>query len=81
MQWQFLNIKPATISKQTSDEMARQPEDKKFLGKIVILSLNSNFEVVFKAVSEGYQKAKREGLVNLNFKVEFWFRGKIYILH
>jgi len=54
MQWQFLNIKPATISKQTSDEMARQPEDKKFLGKIVILSLNSNFEVVFKAVSEGY---------------------------
>lgn len=65
-------------SKQISDELARRSEDKQISGKIVIISLHESFEVGFKAVSEGYQEAKRKGQVH--FPVEFWFNGEITIL-
>lgn len=65
-------------SKQVSDELARRSEDEQLPGKIVIISLHESFEVGFKAVSEGYQEAKRKGQVH--FPVEFWFNGEITIL-
>ena len=65
-------------SKQISDELARRSEDKQLPGKIVIISLHESFDVGFKAVSEGYQEAKRKGQVH--FPVEFWFNGEITIL-
>ena len=69
-------------NEQIERELSKYPEEQRHPAKIVLLSRynNTDFEVCFKAVSEGYQKAKREGLVNLNFTVEFWFNGKIYIL-
>lgn len=65
-------------SKQISDELARRPEDKQLPGKIVIISFHESFEAGFKAVSKGYQEAKRKGKVHI--PVEFWFNGEITIL-
>ena len=79
------SIKAGTISKQIkhaskqiSDELARLPADKQLPGKIVVISLHESFEVGFKAISEGYQEAKRKNQVH--FQVEFWFQGKITVL-
>lgn len=65
-------------SKQISDEIARQPDDKEFAGKIVILSQHSDFKEGFQAVYEAYQEAKRKNQVH--FQTEFWFKGEIHIL-
>ena len=79
------STKASTISKQIkhasrqiSYELARQTEDKQYIGKIVIVSLHANFEAGFKAVNDGYQEAKRKDQVH--FQTEFWFNGEIHIL-
>ena len=73
------NIKKA--SSQIDAELSKYPEDKRHPGKIVLLSLHSSFEIGYRAAYEGYQNAKREGLVNLDYSVEFWFNGEIHILN
>ena len=73
------NIEKA--SSQIDAELSKYPEDKRHPGKIVLLSLHSSFEIGYKVAYEGYQKAKREGVVNLDYTVEFWFDEEIHILH
>lgn len=73
------NIEHANL--QITAELAKYPEDKRHPGKIVLLSHHSNFEIGYRAAYEGYQKAKREGLVNSDYTVEFWFQGEIHILN
>lgn len=66
---------------QITAELSKYPEDKRHPGKIILFSLHSSFEIGYQAAYEGYQKARREGLVNSSYAVEFWFGGKIYILN
>lgn len=68
-------------NKQIEAELSKYPEDKRHPGKIVLLSLHSSFEIGYRAAYEGFQKAKREGVVNLDYAVEFWFNGEIHILN
>ena len=72
------NIKKA--SEQIDKELSKYPEDERHPGKIVLLSLYSSFEFGYRMASEGYEKAKRDGAVNLDYSVEFWFNGEIHIL-
>lgn len=65
-------------SKQISDELDRRSEDEQLPGKIVLISLHESFEIGFKAISEGYQEAKRKH--HVHFQTEFWFKGEIKIL-
>ena len=72
------NIQKA--SSQIDAELSKYPVEKQHPGKIVLYSLHSSFEVGYRVAYEGYQKAKREGVLNLDYTVEFWFNGEIHIL-
>lgn len=70
------NIKKAF--QQIETELSHYPEDKRKPSKVIILSRHDNFEAAFKSAREGYQEAKRKGLVS--GPVEFWHQGKVFIL-
>ena len=65
-------------SRQIENELSKYPDDERLPAKIVLLSLHSDFEIGFKAISEGYKEAKRKGQVN--FTTELWINGEIHIL-
>lgn len=65
-------------SQQIEKEHSKYPEEERLPAKIVLISLHADFEVGFRAISEGYQEAKRKGYVH--FKTELWINGEIKIL-
>lgn len=71
------NIEKANL--QIEARLLKYPADKRHEGKIVLLSRYTSFSVGFKVAYRGYLKAKREGLINLDYTVEFWFNGEIYV--
>lgn len=71
------NIEKATL--QIEARLSKYPEGDRHEGKIVLLSrYTQSFEVGYRVVYEGYQRAKREGVAR--FRVEFWFHGEIHVL-
>lgn len=82
----IISLNPGQVSKQiekasiqVDPELARYPEDKpKPAAKIVLISRHASFEAGWRAISEGYQEAKRKDQVH--FQTEFWFHGEIHIL-
>lgn len=73
------NIEKA--NSQIEARLSKYPADKRHEGKIVLLSQYASFSVGFKIAYKGYQKAKRAGVVNLDYSVEFWFNEEIYIFN
>ena len=76
---------PGQVSKQIKHansqieaEHSKYPEDKRLPAKIVLISLHTDLEVGFRAISEGYKEARRKNQVH--FKTELWIGGEIHIL-
>ena len=65
-------------SRQIEQEHSKYPEDKRLPAKIVLISLHTDLEVGFYAISEGYKEAKRKNQVH--FKTELWINGEIHVL-
>ncbi|MBQ7501112.1 hypothetical protein IJT93_00150 [bacterium] len=63
---------------QIQKEWSMYPKGKRHPGKVIILSLNDNFDESYKAAVKGYRIAKSEGSVHGT--VEFWHHGQIYEL-
>ena len=65
-------------SQQIEKEHSKYPEEERLPAKIVLISLHTDFEVGFHAITEGYKEAKRKDYVH--FKTELWINGEIHIL-